>query len=125
MGPKEAFENGNIGTVPRHVPVGVIVNALPERTRRARRPKPPREPRTPPVVETLRKALELAPDNVEVIGNLARLLVRTGRKDDRTRELLGQVVMKDHRPEWTEWARERLALMGKGETDVGVPGGSE
>ena len=76
-------------------------------------------------VESYEQALKLAPDNVEVIGNLARLLVRTGRKGDRTRELLGQVVMKDPRPEWTEWARERLALMGKREMDVGVPGGSE
>ena len=58
MGPKGAFENGNIGTVVRHVPACQVVSAVPERTRCARRPKPPGVPRTPPVVETLRKALE-------------------------------------------------------------------
>ncbi|GAF94370.1 unnamed protein product, partial [marine sediment metagenome] len=37
---------------------------------------------------------------------------RSNRKDARTRQLLGEVVMKDHRPQWVTWAQQRLALMG-------------
>ncbi len=59
------------------------------------------------------KALELSPDCAEVIGNLARIYVRENRKDSRTRELLEQLVMKDIRPEWTQWARLRLLSMPK------------
>lgn len=54
-GPKGAFENGNIGTLTRRVPVDRVVNALPPRIRNRR---PPKAPRTPRVVELLRKAME-------------------------------------------------------------------
>jgi len=55
LGPKGAFENGNVGTLTRRVPAGQIVTALPPR---ARNRKLPKAPRTPHVVELLRKALE-------------------------------------------------------------------
>jgi len=58
-------------------------------------------------------ALELEPENPRIAGNLARTHVRRSRTDDKTRELLEAVVMKDCRPDWIAWARERLALMGK------------
>ena len=58
------------------------------------------------------EALKIEPDRPEVIGNLARLHVRTDRNDERTRQLLSEVVTKDTRPQWTSWARERLAVMG-------------
>ena len=58
------------------------------------------------------EAHKLEPETVEVIGNLARILVRTNRGDHRTRELLEEVVLRDQRPDWVTWARERLALMG-------------
>ncbi len=55
LGPKGAFENGNVGTVTRRVPADRVVSAVP---RPRGRPKPPRVPKTPRVVELLRKALE-------------------------------------------------------------------
>jgi len=57
-------------------------------------------------------ALQLEPESVEVTANLARVRVRNNLLDDRTCELLEAVVLKDTRPEWVEWARERLAMMG-------------
>jgi len=55
LGPKGAFENGNMGTLMRRVPVDRVVSAaLPSRGS----PKPPRELKTPRVVELLRKAVE-------------------------------------------------------------------
>ncbi len=59
------------------------------------------------------EALTLQPENPEVVANLARLYVRSGRKDEKTRQLLAQVVMKDHRPEWVAWARDKLAVSGR------------
>jgi len=55
LGPKGAFENGNIGILTRQVPAGQVVSAVPPPRGK---PKPPKVPRTPPVVEFLRKALE-------------------------------------------------------------------
>lgn len=57
------------------------------------------------------EALSLQPDNPELIGNLARTLAREGRKDARMQQLLQDLVLKDIRPDWVAWARERLALM--------------
>ena len=63
------------------------------------------------------QAMEVEPDNIEIVGNLARILVRTDHKDERTRKLLAEIALRDSRPEWSEWARERLALMGQAEAD--------
>ncbi len=59
------------------------------------------------------QALDLEPENSRIAGNLARVYVRSNRSDDKTRKLLEAVVMRDTRPDWVAWARERLALMGK------------
>jgi Flp pilus assembly protein TadD len=63
--------------------------------------------------EQYEQALGIDPDDARIVGNLARTYVRAGRVDARTRGLLREVVMKDGRPEWTDWARERLAIMGE------------
>ncbi len=55
LGPKGAFENGNIGTLTRQVPGCQVVSAIPPPRGK---PKPPKEPRPPQVVEFLRKAIE-------------------------------------------------------------------
>jgi hypothetical protein len=55
LGPKGAFENGNIGTLRRRAPPDQMLSiVLPGRGE----PKPPREPKTPRVVELLRKAIK-------------------------------------------------------------------
>ena len=71
------------------------------------------------------EALQLAPDAVETVGNLARVYVRRNRKDDRTRELLTKIVMKDNRPEWIAWAKDRLALMGQPPPRATEPAGEQ
>ena len=55
LGPKGAFENGNIGTLTRQVPADRVVSAVPPPRGK---PKPLKEPWTPRVVEFLRKAIE-------------------------------------------------------------------
>ncbi|MFA6135160.1 MAG: tetratricopeptide repeat protein [Phycisphaerae bacterium] len=58
------------------------------------------------------EALALDDDCVDAITNLASIYVRQNRKDEKTRALLNDIVLKDTRPEWTDWARQQLALMG-------------
>ncbi len=55
-------------------------------------------------------ALRLEPENVDIEGNLARLYVRQGRNDERVRQLLGDIALRDTRPGWTAWAHQRLAI---------------
>ena len=55
LGPKGAFENGNIGALWLRAPPGQLVRAVPPGRGH---PKPPREPEIPRVVELLRKAIE-------------------------------------------------------------------
>ena len=57
------------------------------------------------------EAVALEPDNPEILGNLARTLIRNGRRDDRTRQVLSDLVLKDTRPDWVAWAREQMALI--------------
>jgi Flp pilus assembly protein TadD len=58
--------------------------------------------------ESYAKARELEPDNPEYIANLARARVRRGDRDSETASLLEEVVMKDSRPQWNDWARLNL-----------------
>jgi hypothetical protein len=55
LGPKGAFENGNIGAMTRRVATAWVVSAAPPRWGQL---KPPKEPKTPRVVELLQKAIE-------------------------------------------------------------------
>ena len=63
--------------------------------------------------ENYEKALVADPEAMEPTCSLARLRVRQNKKDDRTRGLLEKIVMREDRPEWIEWARERLSLIGR------------
>ena len=54
LGPKGAFENGNIGALRLRAPPSRVISMAPQ----GGNPKPPREPKTPRVVELLRKATE-------------------------------------------------------------------
>lgn len=62
-------------------------------------------------IEVYEKARKLAPDHAEYVANLARAKVRRGDTDDEVRRLLDNVVLKDPRPDWSNWARQKLVLM--------------
>jgi tetratricopeptide (TPR) repeat protein len=71
-------------------------------------------------VESYERARKLAPDNPEYIGNLARVRVRRGDRDDETRKLLEELTFKDPRPDWRDWARMKLfELKPRTSPDVG------
>jgi Flp pilus assembly protein TadD len=62
--------------------------------------------------EHYERAVELDPDSCEYLGNWARARVRRGEKDERVRDLLQKLIVRETRPQWSAWARERLARMG-------------
>jgi len=61
-------------------------------------------------VKYYESAYEMDPRNPEIIGNLARARLKRDEQDPRSRALLADLIMHDTRPNWTTWARERLAL---------------
>jgi cytochrome c-type biogenesis protein CcmH len=60
-------------------------------------------------VEAFEAARKMEPDNPQYIGNLARVKIRGGDRSDETKALLQELVFKDSRPEWRDWARLELA----------------
>lgn len=68
-------------------------------------------------VDSYGQAMGLEPDNPQIVGNLARARVRRGDKNEAVRSLLSKLVSTDARPEWVNWAKERLATMPVRSTD--------
>jgi Flp pilus assembly protein TadD len=67
------------------------------------------------------KAREIEPDNPLYIGNLAKARIRRGDRDAETKALLEELLLKDPRPEWKEWARLTLFQIARpadGETEL-------
>lgn len=60
-------------------------------------------------------ALELQPDNVDVLTALARLLVKQDADPAQIHWLLNEIVMRDSRPEWRRWAQDLLGTRYFGE----------
>jgi len=61
-------------------------------------------------------ALELAPDQVEVMENLARCYIATNTKMDKAKHLIDRALESESRPEWVQWLTGqaiRLEHLGK------------
>jgi len=89
LGPKGAFENGNIGALTRRVATDRVVSAsLPSRGN----PTLPRKPKTPRVVELLRKAIEWQTLlESGKIPNQAEIARREGVTRARVTQVLGML----------------------------------
>ena len=68
-------------------------------------------------IEHYTKAHALAPDQVEVLGNLVRARIRRGDRDASLKDLLSQLVLRETRPDWLAWAKEKLALLAGKQAD--------
>jgi len=89
LGPKGAFNNGNVSTVTRRVAADRVASAPPEPEGRS---KPPRGPRTPRVVEFLRKALEWqALIESGDVRNQAEIARREGISRARVTQVMGML----------------------------------
>ena len=58
--------------------------------------------------ESLARAVEMEPDNPVYIGNLAKVRIKRTLLDQETRKLLKDIVLKDTRPDWIDWAKAQL-----------------
>ena len=67
------------------------------------------------------EALAMEPDNAQFIGNLARCRIRRGQRTPETRQLLQDLILKDTRPEWIDWARMELTKLPPAATPPGSP----
>lgn len=59
-------------------------------------------------VEAFEAARKMEPDNPQYIGNLARVKIRSGDRSEETKALLQELVFKDSRPQWRDWAKMEL-----------------
>ena len=62
-------------------------------------------------VENYEQARSLERDNPHFIGNLARARIRRGDRSADVRQILEDLLLRETRPEWAEWAQEQLAVM--------------
>jgi Flp pilus assembly protein TadD len=75
--------------------------------------------KTQAAIDEYARARKLEPDNPQFIGNLARAKIRRGDRDDETRALLEELVFKDTRPEWRDWAKDQLSRLNARPIDLG------
>jgi len=72
-----------------------------------------------PAEEQLQQALALAPEDVEIIGHLARVHVRQGKRTDQTLAWLQTITTEDDDPAWRNWARAQLVRTTSTESSNG------
>jgi len=72
-------------------------------------------------VEMYESAIAIQPENQEYASNLTRLRVRRGEITPEAVQALQEVVYKDDRPEWKDWAGEHLHTKYLSMKDLAVP----
>lgn len=64
-------------------------------------------------IKSYEVALRLEGEELSVIENLARALIRARRNPDRARELMERALARENRPEWRQWLeRQSVRLAG-------------
>jgi tetratricopeptide (TPR) repeat protein len=67
----------------------------------------------PQAIDAYEAALKLSSEQVEVMENLARVLIKTGRNPERARSLIQRARVMEQRPEWQLWIdRQVLPVSG-------------
>jgi tetratricopeptide (TPR) repeat protein len=69
--------------------------------------------RTEPALAAYRSALEVEPSHLPSLEGLARLQIRSGQKDERTRPALEEIALRAEEPRWREWARLQLSRLDR------------
>ncbi|MCC6678243.1 MAG: tetratricopeptide repeat protein [Phycisphaerales bacterium] len=69
--------------------------------------------RTDDAISTYASALEVYPDHLPTMQALARLQLRSGRSDERTRHYLDEIVMRGDTDEWRDWARRQQSTLAR------------
>lgn len=64
--------------------------------------------RTTDALEAYGSALSASPEHVATMQALARLQVRSDRRDESTGRLLAEIAMRGETPSWRDWARRQM-----------------
>ena len=64
--------------------------------------------RTDDALKGYQSALEVYPDHLPTLEALARLQIRSGKTDDRTRHALEEIAFRGESERWRDWARLEL-----------------
>lgn len=73
-------------------------------------------------IEFYTEAHLIQSEEAEFIGNLVRARLRKGDHSAEVKELLGDLMLLETRPEWREWTAEKLALL---RFDVAIADGED
>jgi len=73
--------------------------------------------------DELRAALRINPDDIEVIGHLARVHIRQAKRTPEVKQWLETLLVRDDDPKWKDWARRELIRMDS--SDSSFPQGGE
>ena len=68
--------------------------------------------RTDEALSTYASALDVYPDHVPTLQALARLQIKSGKRDDRTKHALEEIALRGESERWRDWARLQLAKQG-------------
>jgi tetratricopeptide (TPR) repeat protein len=60
-------------------------------------------------IATYRTALEVLPDDIAAMQGLARLQVRSGKRDEETQRLISEIAFRGETPAWRAWAQAEQA----------------
>ncbi len=63
-------------------------------------------------VDHYENALLMEPNNPELIGNLVRTRLNRGDRGAEVRQLLNDLILRDSQSKWSEWARDKLRMLG-------------
>ena len=58
-------------------------------------------------IEHYRTALDLSPDQVEVMENLARCYILMNQNLEEAKELIDRSLAREHRPKWRRWLQQQ------------------
>lgn len=63
--------------------------------------------RTDEAIATYATALEVYPEHIPTMQALTRLLLRTGKADDRTPHMLSEIALRGESQDWRTWAQQQ------------------
>lgn len=69
-------------------------------------------------VEQYEQAVDLQPNNPEVLGNYVRSRIRRGDNGEVMSNLLQELVLRETRDNWLQWARRQMAVFSGRDADT-------
>ncbi len=67
--------------------------------------------RTDEALSGYQSALEVYPDHLPTLEAMARLQIKSGKTDDRTRHALQEIAFRAEDERWRQWARAQVARL--------------